>query len=88
MTFPQFRKYSNNKSHFKIESYSAMEEIQTMGKYFSITRLNSDKMPDRNYISDLIKNPNGIFEVTNGKEYSLFLKNCVSNYTPLYKSIL
>jgi hypothetical protein len=82
--FPQFRKYGNNKSYFKINSFIDAEEIQVIGRYYSITKLIANKMPDRNYISDLMNNTNGSWEVIDSDEYSLFLSHCLGNFSRLY----
>jgi hypothetical protein len=86
MEFPQFRKYSNNKSYFKISSFLEMEEIQLIGKYYCFNTINSSKMPDRNYILDLIENNNEFYVTINSEEYLLFLNQCKNNYLQLYQS--
>jgi hypothetical protein len=54
MKFPQFRKYLNAQSYFKILSAEELVELKVMGTYYSEIRLKALTMPDRNFISDLL----------------------------------
>ncbi len=51
--YPQFRKYINDMAYFKIVSESEWEEIQVMGKRYSIHSFMAKILPDRNFIYDL-----------------------------------
>lgn len=51
--YPQFRKYINDMAYFKIVSESEWEEIQVMGKRYSIHSFTAKILPDRNFIYDL-----------------------------------
>ena len=51
--YPQFRKYINDMAYFKIVSESEWEEIQVMGKRYSIHLFTAKILPDRNFIYDL-----------------------------------
>jgi len=51
--YPQYRKYHNGKSYFKIISPGEMEEIQLMGNSFSKHLITAKILPDRNFIYDL-----------------------------------
>jgi len=53
ITFPQFRKYINERTYFKIISKDEWEEIQMIGNKFSIHQFKAAILPDRNYIYDL-----------------------------------
>jgi len=53
ITYPQYRKYSNNKSFFKIISPEKFEEIQVLGKKKTLHRFEAKILPDRNFIYDL-----------------------------------
>lgn len=53
--FPQFRKYPNNKSFFKVFSEQEFEEIQVLGSHYFINRVKARILPDRNFIADMIK---------------------------------
>lgn len=53
ITYPQYRKYCNNKSFFKVTSASTFEEIQILGKKKSLHKFEAKILPDRNFIYDL-----------------------------------
>lgn len=53
ITYPQYRKYSNNKSYFKIISSNEFEEIQLLGTKKSIHLFKATILPDRNFIYDM-----------------------------------
>ena len=53
ITYPQYRKYSNNKSYFKIISSDEFEEIQLFGTKKSIHLFKAKILPDRNFIYDM-----------------------------------
>ena len=53
ITYPQYRKYSNNKSFFKIISPSLFEEIQVLGTKKTLHKFEAKILPDRNFIHDL-----------------------------------
>jgi|TARA_B110000116_G_C16367680_1_gene372711 hypothetical protein len=54
--YPEYRKYNNNKSFFKIISPEKFEEIKFLGSKKSIHFFEAKILPDRNYISDLTFN--------------------------------
>lgn len=56
IVYPQYRKYSHERTYFKIISASEWEEIQVMGNEYSIHRFKTAILPDRNYIYDLTFN--------------------------------
>lgn len=53
ITYPQYRKYKNNKSFFKIVSPEKFEEIQVLGSKTTLHTFEAKILPDRNYIFDL-----------------------------------
>ncbi len=55
MTFPQYRRYSDGKSFFRIDSPGTLVELKLMGSYYQLHRMEARILPDRNYISDLIE---------------------------------
>lgn len=55
ITFPQYRKYPNNKSYFKVLSVDSFEEIQVVGKNYFLTKVKAKILPDRNLIADMIE---------------------------------
>jgi len=54
-TFPQYRKYPNNKSYFKVLSNESFEEIQVVGNNYFLTKVVAKILPDRHFISDMIQ---------------------------------
>lgn len=51
--YPQYRKYSNNKSYFKVLSPTEFEEIKVTGNNKSIHLFEAKILPDRNLIYDM-----------------------------------
>jgi hypothetical protein len=54
MKFPQFRKYLNAQSYFKIISTEEIIELKLLGKFYEEHHLKAKILPDRNFISDLL----------------------------------
>jgi hypothetical protein len=76
--FPIYRKYSNEKSYFKVISESEFEEIQVLGKSCSIHQFEAKILPDRNYVQDLIANDKGHWIEIEANEYEEKLRWCDS----------
>lgn len=55
MEFPQYRKYPNNKSYFKVLSPHSFEEIQVLGKYKFRMTFEAKIHPDRMLIQDMLE---------------------------------
>ena len=53
MEYPQYRKYKNGKSYFRIFSATVFEEIQVLGKYYVLHKFEAKILPDRNLIYDM-----------------------------------
>jgi hypothetical protein len=53
ISYPQYRKYPNNKAYFKIISETAWEEIQVIGSKYVHQEYTVKIMPDRNYLHDM-----------------------------------
>ena len=53
ITYPQYRKYSNNKSYFKIISTDEFEEIQVLRTKKRTHLFKAKILPDRNFIYDM-----------------------------------
>ncbi|MBX7093235.1 MAG: hypothetical protein K1X56_00815 [Flavobacteriales bacterium] len=54
-SFPIFRKYSNNKSYFKIVSENHFVELKIMGNYFSVYEIKASILPERVFIQDMLE---------------------------------
>lgn len=52
--FPLYRKYHNNSSYFKINSFDSFVELKRMPKGFVLYEFSAKILPDRNYIHDMI----------------------------------
>lgn len=53
ITYPQYRKYTNNKGYFKIISPDEWEEIQLIGSKATVNTYKVNILPDRNFVNDL-----------------------------------
>ena len=53
-SFPQYRKYKNEKSFFKISSLTEWEEIQLVGTKKILHHFTVKIMPDRNFMNDML----------------------------------
>lgn len=62
MHFPQYRKYSNAKVFFKIESASAWSEIQIIGNRYQYRNFIAKIHPDKLFIMDLLECRLGILQ--------------------------
>jgi hypothetical protein len=75
MTFPQYRKYSNSKVFFKINSDSNWSEIQIVGNHYQYRNFNVSLHPDRMFVLDLIACRLGILKASADEFESLFKSN-------------
>jgi len=82
-SFPQYRKYSNDKSFFKIISTDQFEELQIIGQKFNLHSFEVKILPDRNFMSDLLENQGNRWVVIDGKEYELKLTDCRDNLSEI-----
>jgi hypothetical protein len=69
ITYPQYRKYHNNKAFFKIVSETEWEEILVMGSKYILHKFTVKIMPDRNHIHDMTFNYEGHWDKIDEKEY-------------------
>lgn len=79
-SFPIYRRYSNNKSWFKVLADDAFEEIQVMGPYYSIHHFQAKILPDRNFIADMIALEGNSWEEVTEADYQGFLKKCMQEF--------
>lgn len=70
--FPQYRKYKNGKSLFRITAEDEFTEIQAIGSSFVSYTVKAKILPDRNYIADMLYNYHSIWEIATAEEYNLF----------------
>lgn len=52
--FPQYRKYKNESSWFRIRDAEHFEEIKRIGDHYYYFRFDAKILPDRNFIQDLL----------------------------------
>lgn len=69
-TFPQYRKYKNNKHFFKIISHEVFEEISFIGNKPIIHTITAKILPDRNFIADLLNDVGNTAEMSTAEEYT------------------
>ncbi len=70
MTFPQYRKYTNNKSYFKIISNTQWEEKQLLGSKVILNSFEAKILPDRNFLNDMLTNYGNHWIVIDEVEYN------------------
>lgn len=70
MTFPQYRKYTNNKSYFKIISNTQWEEKQLLGSKVILNSFEAKILPDRNFLNDMLTNYGNHWLVIDEVEYN------------------
>jgi len=69
LTYPQYRKYLNNKGYFKIISANEWEEIQLIGSKATLNSYTVNIFPDRNFINDLTFDYHNNWEKIEETEY-------------------
>ncbi|MCC6691504.1 MAG: hypothetical protein IT235_08235 [Bacteroidia bacterium] len=69
MIFPQFRKYKNNKSYFKINSINSFEEIKQEVSGYILYKFTAAILPDRNFISDMLSSNSVHWQLITQQEY-------------------
>ena len=80
MLFPVFRKYSNNKSYFKVLNANEFEEITILGSNFWIYHFEAKILPDRYLIQDMIELEEGRWVSISENEYETFKNTCLKEY--------
>lgn len=80
MNFPIYRKYSNNKSYFKIFNEGHFEEIQTLGTNYQVFQFEAKILPDRHFIQDMIDMKGGGWDEIAASEYDEFHAKCLQDY--------
>jgi hypothetical protein len=73
MDFPQYRKYKNNQSYFKIDSLIKFTEYKVFGskieKYYFEVKI----LPDRNFIYDMLNDFELHWDKINKSEFEIFI---------------
>jgi hypothetical protein len=74
--FPQFRKYINQETYFRINSFDSFDELKIVGKMFMLNSFKASILPDRNFISDLLSNEFSNCEVIPAEHFEERLTYC------------
>lgn len=74
MKFPQYRKYKNGFSYFKIESTSHFTEYKTLGSKIEVYHFEAKILPDRNFISDMLVDYEMHWDLIEQDEFDKFIK--------------
>lgn len=75
MQFPQFRKYKNNLSYFKIESNARFIEWKRMTNKWEKIEIEATILPDRVFISDMLEEESLYWDSITENEFNFFLKS-------------
>jgi hypothetical protein len=67
--FPQYRKYKNGRSFFKVLSRTEWEEIQLVGTKYILSKYTVKILPDRNLIHDMLFDYEASWEKINADDY-------------------
>ena len=79
MHYPQYRKYKNNHSYFKIGSKEDLEELKIMGSRYQVYTLKAKILPERVLISDLLEPENAYCDVITAEDYEAKVAWCKAN---------
>lgn len=75
MQFPQYRKYKDDKSYFKITDELNFIEFKRTGEKWEEHRFEAKILPDRNYISDLLEADSNYWDVISKKDFEQFISD-------------
>lgn len=79
MNFPQYRKYNNNQSYFKIISETEIVELKTFGKFYELHHIKAKILPERIMIADLLNDYKKFALEINESEFEERLNYCKMN---------
>jgi len=68
--FPQYRRYKNGLSYFKILSLTEFEEIRVIGSKRIVSHTEAKLYPEKVFINDLLFKYEDFAEEINAEEYS------------------
>ena len=75
MEFPQFRKYKNNLSYFKIDSSEQFTEWKKNGTMWEKSNFSAKILPDRNYVNDMLTDFHLYWDKISEEEFAQFLSS-------------
>ncbi len=70
MDFPQYRKYKNIETYFKIISEKEFEELSSLGNKYVKNSIVAEQYPEILRIQDMLNCEGGTWEVIEKKEYN------------------
>ena len=76
LLLPQYRKYTNDRSYFKISSETTCEETQVIGQSFMVLPLEAKQFPEKLFIKRLLDASEDLLHVITEEEYLQFLTHC------------
>jgi hypothetical protein len=77
-TYPQYRKYANNKVYFKIISKTSWEEVHHAGKRYTLHHFDAKILPDRNFLHDMTYEYENNWQKIDADEYELIKTKCAN----------
>jgi hypothetical protein len=83
MNFPQYRKYNNNQSYFKIISETEIVELKIFGKFYELHHIQAKILPERIMIADLLIDYKNFALEINESEFEEQLNYCKMNVSLL-----
>lgn len=83
MKFPVYRKYSHNRTFFKVNSFSDFEELNIIGNYYYLRNFRVKIFSDQWLINDLIENRNNSWIEISQEEYENRRSYCYENLKAL-----
>jgi len=78
--FPIYRKLSDNKTYYKIDSEKSFIEVKIMGKYYFSNSIEASQFPEIILIKDMINLEMGGFISISKKEFEDFFENVKSEF--------
>ena len=73
MEFPQFRKYKNGQSYFRVNSNSSFIEYKLNGNRIEKHTFEVKILPDRNYLNDMLYSFENHWDRLSDSEWKTFL---------------
>jgi hypothetical protein len=67
--FPQFRRYSDRNTYFKIEREDFFIEYKKVGKYYTVSEIECKLFPEKMFLNDLLICSFEQIELINESEY-------------------
>lgn len=74
--FPLYRKLSNNKVWYRIETPGQMTEVHQIGRHFQKTIIKARILPERILINDILNNEGERWLESSAIEFNLYLEKC------------